>query len=190
MNMHRRSFMGGIAATIAGLFSAKAVEAQAAPDGDWLEKRIANLRMMEGFKGCGGPTGIVEGGNKTPYIDMNSGGGELYLYTEKYKYHIHVKENYLGCTLHCRSGQGMSDLADGRRTPETWARIMEDIVACELNMKPNHRWKAIPPGGPVEECAVCSDCGRYATSQGDEECACAVFRSGNPRLGNCACDRR
>ena len=75
---------------------------------------------------------------------------ELYLFSEKHKYSIVVKPNYIGCVSSCLYEKPMegwhrgSDLPDGKCTEETFTSILFAILHNELvpyddgSKKPEH----------------------------------------------------
>jgi hypothetical protein len=105
------------------------------PAGDWLDNAVARLaqraRMSIAYSSL-----TCFNGNCPP--DPKEDGFKVHLWTKKHHYVITAKSNYLGCVASVRQplpGETWTrgnDLADGKRTPETWQRIMEDIVGYEL----------------------------------------------------------
>jgi hypothetical protein len=122
MQLKRRGFLGTLMGALAALlgFVPKTPAVPTVSD-DWLIDSAERLRRF----GAG------------VSIDTYQANGQevmttITVPTERNRFRVSVTADYLGCTVeNCRSGKG-SDLADGPRTPETWQRILEDVLAYEL----------------------------------------------------------
>ncbi len=148
--MERRGFIGSVIALIAGLFGVGKTNA-ASPVADeatvaWLVERlwkdiqrpfnagtvITSYHCGDG--NCPAPRCYYEGfnGSASEGNGADDVGFAVIVTTPKYRYRISVKANYLGC-MGCNLAvpEPMRLLADGKRTVETWHRIVADIERME-----------------------------------------------------------
>lgn len=113
----------------------------------------------------------------------------FHIYTETNRFRVVVREardgkhSYLGCTSTCRkprAGEDWtrgSDLADGPLEPETWHRILADIVSYEIQKIHRPRWPVAAPG---DHNHVWRAAGGEGTGHGSierQECCCGARRT-------------
>lgn len=113
---NRRGFVGKAITGIAAFFGLSQI---AKAKDNWLDKGLNHLQRFS-------KDIIVKGKD------------QVFLYTQRHKFSIAVKPNYIGAVMSNRfplPGEDWTrgrDLADGPNTEETWNRILLDILAVEL----------------------------------------------------------
>lgn len=134
--MQRRGFIGAAAVSILGLFGiGKSREATGASFG-WLREQLYRLCHVGSVRfadvHCG--EGTCPMGS---HSDPDKDGFRARIHGDNHTYCIVAKADYLGCTMTNRypdPGETWlrgCDLADGKRTVETWNRIVADIERME-----------------------------------------------------------
>lgn len=121
--MNRREAIATLATAPVAAFAASGGQCNE-PDKPWIEHRLARLRRW-----C-----------DNVLISPQDGVGFFWIkfYTPRYQYVINVRKHYIGGSVSSRlprDGETWTrgnDLADGDNSPETWDRIMADIVSYEL----------------------------------------------------------
>lgn len=145
--MERRSFIGIMVGFIAWLFgSCIGRAAESKPDKStetpasfrWLKEQLAGQHWQlvnPPLKRCWKPEEVrfshVDCGAETCPCEQLDGEFRARIYTKKHTYGIVAKVGYLGCISSNPDLTAFTDLADGKRTVETWHRIVEDIMRME-----------------------------------------------------------
>ncbi len=130
-------------------------EAQAGPSNeasfDWLREQLQGIYFPACPSGCPACATIVMAHNvwrpedvRMAHVSCGAGtcppgpnpdaeGWRAVITRPRFVYHVIVKPDYLGCTMSTREpdpGETWTrgrDLADGKRTRDTWTRILRDI---------------------------------------------------------------